>query len=167
MIARRASSSWSSSVDLATVKQHCRVVHDEEDALLSGMIHAAHERAEMETGIAYGAAEWVLETTSSCDTTFPVWPINEIISVEREGTAFAGYTLVRTSRGNALSIQDWPGDLVIRVNAGGPMPETVRQAILMMVAHWYDQRSAVSEANVQEVPLAVSALLGLHRRMFV
>lgn len=42
-------------------------------------------------------------------------------------------------------------------------PQSIVQAILMLVAHWYNHREAVSEASYKNVPLAVTALLNAHR----
>lgn len=35
----------------------------------------------------------------------------------------------------------------------------LKQAILMLVGHWYNQREAVGQANLAEVPLAFEALV--------
>jgi hypothetical protein len=42
------------------------------------------------------------------------------------------------------------------------VPETIRTAILMLVAHWYANREPVSDAQMHDVPLSVQALLGAH-----
>jgi len=43
------------------------------------------------------------------------------------------------------------------------MPEKVRQAMLLMIGHWYENREAVSEKDLKEVPRAADALLWMER----
>lgn len=42
-------------------------------------------------------------------------------------------------------------------------PEDVKQAAKMLVAHWFDQRSAVSEVQQRAVPFGVRTLIANHR----
>lgn len=44
-----------------------------------------------------------------------------------------------------------------------PAPADIVQAARMLVAHWYDNRMAVSEAGLQPVPFGVKALIANHR----
>lgn len=48
---------------------------------------------------------------------------------------------------------------------GGSLPPTLQQAVLMIAAHWYNQREAVSSAQMAEVPYTVQALLKPYRRL--
>ncbi|NIP96559.1 MAG: phage gp6-like head-tail connector protein, partial [Akkermansiaceae bacterium] len=45
------------------------------------------------------------------------------------------------------------------------VPETTRQAIRLLVGHWYENREAISTSGAvpKEVPLGVQALLWLER----
>jgi uncharacterized phage protein (predicted DNA packaging) len=43
------------------------------------------------------------------------------------------------------------------------MPPEIRQAILILVSHWYDNRALVSKDRQQEIPFAVSALIANYR----
>lgn len=40
----------------------------------------------------------------------------------------------------------------------------VEQAVLMLVAHWYENRAAVEGGSVVEVPLGVERILWYHKR---
>ena len=42
--------------------------------------------------------------------------------------------------------------------------ETVDQAELMLIAHWYAVRETVGAVNMTEVPMATTAMLDMHRR---
>ncbi len=43
------------------------------------------------------------------------------------------------------------------------VPPSIRHAILLLVSQWYDQRGAVSERALSEIPFGVAALLENHR----
>ncbi len=46
----------------------------------------------------------------------------------------------------------------------GDVPESIRQAMLLLIGHWYENREAVNVGNiVSEMPMAVEALLFPHR----
>jgi uncharacterized phiE125 gp8 family phage protein len=62
----------------------------------------------------------------------------------------------------------WPEGTAVRVSwvAGTGTPEPARQAILLLVGHWYMSREAAA-AGVSELPLGVAALLAPLRRVGV
>lgn len=45
--------------------------------------------------------------------------------------------------------------------------DTLRQAMLMMIGHWYATREAVEPASLTVVPMAAKAMLDMHRRITV
>lgn len=42
-------------------------------------------------------------------------------------------------------------------------PASIQQAILLLIGHWYTNREAIGQANLTQLPLAVDALLSLHK----
>lgn len=48
---------------------------------------------------------------------------------------------------------------------GGSLPATLQQAALMIAGHWYNQREAVSGAQMAEVPYSLQALIKPYRRL--
>jgi uncharacterized phiE125 gp8 family phage protein len=42
-------------------------------------------------------------------------------------------------------------------------PMTIVQAMLLLIAHWYEHREAASELPLKNIPLAVDALLSIHK----
>lgn len=48
-------------------------------------------------------------------------------------------------------------------SAGSNVPEDIRRAIGLMVAHWYENREAASEGALQSIPVGVDALLEPYR----
>lgn len=147
-----------SLVTLADVKANSRIMHDDDDLLLQDMIDAAHERAEEETGRVFGEGEWIIEADSECERLIaPIWPIV---------TAPVGWLIETAGRDAVLIAGDWPTDRRITVTAGEPMPRTVRQAILMIVGYWFDQRNTASAEPMKDVPYGADALLRMNRRMY-
>ncbi len=49
--------------------------------------------------------------------------------------------------------------------ADGTLPAPLRHAVMMLAAHWYNQRESVSTAQMHEVPSAVDALVKPYRRL--
>ena len=52
-------------------------------------------------------------------------------------------------------------------DAAADVPQALRQAILLLVGHWYAQREAAATANMAEVPYAVRALCDGYRMQFM
>lgn len=156
MIARRLGQ-VQAAVTLAEVKANARVLHDDEDFLIQRLIEAAHVRAEHETGRVFGSGEWVIEFDATADKMeAPIWPITGVP---------AGWSLQRSGRAASLVAGEWPADLRVTVTAGEPAPETVRQAIILMACHWFENRRTAGDGK-GEMPYGVTALLALERRMF-
>lgn len=61
-------------VTVADVKQHLRITHSSDDALLARLISSAREVVEMQTGVTLAAAdyEW---TPEAIEAKYPLWPV--------------------------------------------------------------------------------------------
>jgi uncharacterized phiE125 gp8 family phage protein len=46
-------------------------------------------------------------------------------------------------------------------------PEDVKQAVRMLVTHWFENRGVVSDAAANEIPLGVDMILSAHARVVV
>ena len=180
-------------VTLAEAKKHCRAEHfDDDDAYLQALIDAATVNIDGPEGwLGRAVREQVLELTIDrfpCATDYGrpgavKLPMPTLISVDaleytatdgttdtitdfREfgvGAPFGGYILP------ALS-SSWPsvlgdaGSVRITFTAGyETIPKTIKHAVLLMVGHWYENREAVTEADMSDLPMGVSALLSPHR----
>lgn len=51
------------------------------------------------------------------------------------------------------------------VNECGHLPKMLQQAVLMLAAHWYNQRESVAGVAMHEVPDSVSALIKPYRKL--
>ena len=58
-----------------------------------------------------------------------------------------------------------PVQVTFTAGYGAPeyVPWDIKAAICMLVAHWYEQRSAASDKEQRPMPFAVDVLLGKHR----
>lgn len=168
-------------VTLEAAKVHLRVEHDADDALISAQITAAREWAEGFTGLKVLEQTWDV-LLQSCPPSFyriPVGPVRSVVSI----TYRTGDDIVATVPTDAyyLAGEDlhlvpgasWPGaavSIVIRVMVGvatvDEVPRAIRQAILLVVGHWYANREAINIGNiVTPIPLAAESLLWLIRRV--
>lgn len=149
-------------VAVADAKAQLRIGHDSEDDLISGLIRAAREEVEGQTGVAMIAQNWRL--------TLDRWPrfgraallrhpVTEILSVtvygsEGEATLVDPntYEADLVSRPARLYFGARPetsrimNGIEIDFAAGfgadaDAVPEQLKRAILMLVAHWYEFRA--------------------------
>lgn len=173
-------------ITLEEAKLHLRVSHDEEDGLIEGLIRAATQHVDGWTGI-LGRA--VMPQTWRQD--FDSWrclrlllnPVREIESItyrdsggDQQTLDPAAYVLRADGGGAYVDLapgQSWPAvasrvdAISVTYEAGyDEAPEPIRQAMLLLIEHWYDNRQAVIVGtNAVEVPLAFGDLLAPYRRM--
>jgi len=154
----------SEPVTLAVVKTHLRLSHDSEDELIDGLIRAAREDVERTTGVAMIDQNWrlVRDHWPRGDRLALVrHPVREILSVtlfDKEGEADvmdpADYQLDDVSRPARLHFKRRPQSLRamngveidFKAGFGGvgtDVPDLLRRAVLMLVAHWYEFRASI------------------------
>lgn len=170
----------SEPVTLAEAKAQCRVDGDDDNDKLNALIAAARGHVEGYTGTPLVSRTVTVKCDGFCDfTAFPVVPLTSVSSVSYIDGAGATQTLSTTvyevrSDGLIASLaltadQTWPtiqtGSRVTVTAIVGysAVPDAIKHAILLLIAHWFDQRSPVSEKPMSEVPHAVEALLTNHR----
>lgn len=150
-------------VTLAEVKAHLRLDHDSEDELLSGLIRAAYEDVERTAGLALIEQSWRLALDKwpreGC-VTIPLYPVREILAVTAygfEGEASligpSAYQADMASRPARLHF-DGPPEALRAMNgieidfvagfgeAAPDVPDLLRRAIVLLVAHWYEFRAS-------------------------
>jgi uncharacterized phiE125 gp8 family phage protein len=54
---------------------------------------------------------------------------------------------------------------LIAIGNSGVMPAPIVQAIMMLAAHWYNQRESVSTTQMHQVPDSLSALIKPYRKL--
>lgn len=166
----------------AEAAYHLRAVPEDEE-LIVGFLAAATSRVELEAGRAFGAQTWeaVLSEFPAGNICLGFGPVTAITSIVYKDADGIEQTLDASlyeiedasSAAEIIPLADWPttaegaNTIVVRFEAGDGWPADAKQAVLMLAAHWYSTREAVSDGAVVEVPYAVTSLIGLRRRMHV
>lgn len=166
----------------AEAKAHTRIDDDAEDAYLEGLIGAALEFIEGPHGIGIAVApcEWKLRLDCFPDCIqIPLCPVQKVDSIEYvdpngdtqtladfQADIYSAPARVIPAYGAAWpATRAVPNAVTVTFTAGySPLPKTLRQAMLLLVAHWYENREPVNIGNiVNELPFAVEALLNKFR----
>ena len=176
-------------VSLAEAKAHLRVDSDHEDALIGQLVAAARLYVERALGLALITQGWsyFLDAwpRSSC-VALPISPVQSVASVtlhEASGGTVAvapeNYAVDALSQPARILFKGAPPQFLprelnafeIAFNAGygdeaEDVPQPIRQAILLLIAHWFERREpVVLGLSVQEVPATVAGLLSSYRKV--
>jgi uncharacterized phiE125 gp8 family phage protein len=171
-------------VTLATGKTQCRLtaVDTSFDDEITRLITVARDHVEKRTGMRYAERSITIECDSFSDfaSRLPEAPLKTVTSVTYTDAEGASQTLADTiyqPAGNRFSPtielkpdQSWPevapaSRIELVATFGGDVPPEVVQAMLMLIAHWFNVKEAVNVGNiVTEVPMAVDALLTTEQR---
>jgi uncharacterized phiE125 gp8 family phage protein len=177
-------------ISVQEAKEHCRIDLSDEDALIEGYAQAARQHIETITGRALITQRWALRLDGwPCWIDVPKSPlINTVdlpVVITYVDTAGAPQTLATdqyridapagptAGRGrieaaygvtwpslqsvlNSATVTFWAG----YGTSGDTVPRPIRQAMLLLIGHWYRNRESINIGNiVNELPQAVSALL--------
>jgi uncharacterized phiE125 gp8 family phage protein len=177
-------------VTLAEAKAHVRVDHADDDSLITALIAAATDHLDGYTGILGRAL--ITQTWRQDFAAFApklrlaLRPVASVASV----TYFDGdnasqtlsasiYGLFEDGAGPYIALdpdQTWPGSYrrvdgvsvtYVAGEAAAAVPNAIKQAILLLVGHWYANREAVAEGQMHAVPMAAEALIQPYRRIGV
>lgn len=177
-------------IELDEAKDHCRVAHDEndEDPLIKNLILAAESHIDGYEGIlgrALITQTWVQELDRFwSEMRLPLAPIQSIASIRYYDINETQQTLADTVyrlHSDAVSPyitlqsdQEWPATFdrddaveitfVAGYGNADAVPETIRQAMLLMVGHWYENRELLVPGQLSPMPMAADALLQPYRR---
>lgn len=171
-------------VTLTEAKTHLRVDSSDEDAYISALITAAREiveRIHLWRALITQTWEYVLDDWPDEDVIkIPYPPLQSIVSItytDEDGNdhtlstdVYAVDTYSEPGRVVLKPGQTWPtadlwpaGAIRIQFVAGygdnaSDIPQPIRQAILLLVGHLYENREATGKA-AQEIPLGISAMM--------
>jgi len=175
-------------VSLDLVKQQIRIIHDDEDVLIESYIKASRQycedvqgRAYIEQTIRYTLDRW----PSRRWITLPRAPLMSVTHVKYtdidgnvETLDVADYTVdIKTEPGRVVlkNGKSWPSvslspqnAIEVEFKAGygstvANVPATSKQAIMMLVAHYYENRETIASRGhiPQQVPMATTHLLNM------
>lgn len=180
-------------VTLAEAKLHMRVDVADDDTLIAALVKTAREYIELITRprVAMVTQTWryVADTFPRGDTLeLRPWPLQSITSISYTDIEGATATIASTEylvdtasspgRLRLKSAAVWPSATLAELNGlriefvagygdtGASVPAALRQAILLLVSQWYENRelSLITGAIPKEMPFAVHALTAPWRR---
>lgn len=167
MTLRRIAAPTEFPVSLLEAKAQCQVLADDFDEMFLRLIQTANEVVSGDVGLVLAHEIWELKVTDPVGTvTLPLAPVSSIVSVN--GGDASGYTLSFTGDCATVSGAWPPGEVVIRFAVGGDVPFGLKQAMLMLIRHWFEEERGISaDGQAGRTAYAVEALVGRHRRGWV
>jgi uncharacterized phiE125 gp8 family phage protein len=176
-------------VSLSEAKEHLRVDANDEDALIASLIAAARLLVERTLGLALITQGWSYFLDAWPERgciALPSLPVQAVSAVTVH--AEDGGSAVVDADGYAVDVLSSPARIVLTAalpsvaarafnaceiaftagygDAASDVPQPIRQALLLLVAHWFERREPIElGAGPQEVPAIVSGLLQPYRRV--
>jgi uncharacterized phiE125 gp8 family phage protein len=173
-------------LSLAEAKVFLRLETADDDPLIAAFISAARLHVETLTGLAFVTQRWRM--------VLDCWPANGRIAVrpaplqaliaarvfdfDGEVRTIDAQAFVPDASTSTLSFIPWALPMPTRIGAGveldiavgfgdaaSDVPEPIRQAIRLLVAHWYENRAIVAGAEMAPVPSHAAALIAPYRML--
>lgn len=173
-------------VSLAEAKAFLRVDHDDDDDVILALASASRVHIETQTRRALITQGWRLS--------FDAWPADGRVAVvpgplrelgaarvfDFNGAAHAVdvQNFVPDLAASALAFAPWavpaPGRLAAGIeldvtvgygDAATGVPEPLRQAVRLLIAHWYENRGLAALGTVTVLPTTVAALIAPYRML--
>lgn len=183
-------------VTLAELKTHTTISHANDDGYLSALLAVATAQVERDAGVALVKQRWEAVYQCFPDIIRLPWPpLLDVVSVKYYDTDNVQQTLdtaeyVVLTHGNAGRVlpapdKSWPSvqsgrlDTVVvtydagyvDVDGGGspindaPLP--IKQAVMVLAAHLYENREATAPIALAEVPMSYESLVASFSRAAV
>ena len=176
-------------LSISEAKEHLRVDTNTDDVLISAYVEAVNDMLDAkwgELGRALVTQTWAAKLNGFPygDIVLPIAPVQIVTSIKyqdandtEQTVASANYRLINRSEYAFIELASgasWPQTLnqtdvvTITFDAGYgasamDVPEGIRMAARLMVAHWYENREAVTEKSMAEMPMGIRALLMKYR----
>ena len=130
------------------VRKHLKLLPDDDEDLVE-LIRAAREYCENYTGQSYGIEMVEVDVDEGKVIDLPRLPVRSIIEVTSNGETVEPFSV-----DPAFGVVVLPGaktNIHIKYSSGAALPMTVRQAMLMLIAHWHSNREAVVVGAIASV----------------
>ena len=165
-------------------KAHCRIDSSADDTMITSLIQAAREYVERFCGRRLITQTWDLKLDMWPDVIQVPYPplisVSSITYVDSAGTtqtlATTEYTVDATREPGRIYpafgkvwpvLQDIPVAVSVRFVAGyanaAAVPQGIKQAMLLLIEHWYELREPIMMKEVRDAPLSVENLLWQYR----
>ena len=161
-------------IPLRDLREYLRLDNHDSDALLEDLERAAVAHVERVTGLHLGPPQTRTETITGTGNRYLMLrtlpqPGTAVTVADSYGSAITDFrTVGRTLlRDVNWGFHGWPVNYTVTYTVGVARhqePRDAWQAVLLLVAHWYENRvPAITGTIAGEVPLTVNALLGSMR----
>lgn len=179
----------SEPVTTAEAKSHLRVDIADDDTLIAALIAAARQAFEEINGRSLFTTTWklILDAWPAGETiVLPRPPLQSVTSIVYTDTD--GNTTVWGASNYVVETMRTPGRVYLGYNKSWPtatlrpaspitvtyvsgwadvadIPQRYKQAILLLVGHWYENREAIASSGAmpKEIPLAYESLVMMDR----
>lgn len=169
-------------ISLTKIKQHLRLETNEDDAFLLDLLEAATNCLENTIGQKLVTQVWrqYTELAPPCDVVrlevYPVQNIDQVISYDLDGSPnivnSSDYVLLKTDDRPFVRIRSLTNIAVLELDVrcgfgdeGMATPAALRQALVMLVAHWFEFRGATAATDQPiSLPSGFQALIAPFRR---
>ncbi len=161
-------------------KAFLRLEHDAEDAFINSLIKTSRLHIEAALGLALIMQTWRVTSRagSLIPIALPLFPLGEVLSVAtidnndmlteipeacwRADTDGRPVTIAVDAEFGARVAVDFSAGFGVSPE---DVPEPIKQALLLLIAHWYEHRDPVTiGTSSAKVPMTVSALLEPYRQ---
>ena len=171
-------------VSVETAKGFLRVDHALEDALIASLVKAARDKGEELSRRAFITQTWEMIIDAwPGNNRLRIWrpPLQSVTSVKYYDSnnaehTWTDYVVDTRNEPGVIIFNSLPSDallesgaIVVRFVAGygsaeSNVPERIKTAILLLVAHWYEHREAINVGNiVSEIPMGSKHLFMAER----
>ena len=176
------------AVTVEEAKLQVRQDASADDDLILGLIELAQSYVEDVCDAALVNQTWdmFLDGFPGSVLEIPKWPLVSVTGVyyTAEGASEATYSSAnyvvdvynKPGKIKLVSSASWPGDELVVVNGvrvrfvagygtgGSAVPRRMRQAMLLLIGHWYENREETWEKRLESIPMGVESLLWEYRR---
>lgn len=172
-------------LSLTDAKNFLRVEHGDDDAIITSLVSAARNHVEALTRCALITQTWrlVLDRWPDGGRIAPrIGPLRALTAVRvfdaaGEASIIDPDIFVIDAAAGVLAAPAWslpvPGRSIAGIEldidvgfgaAAGDVPQILRQAIRMLVAHWYENRGLIAiGSSVAMMPASVNAMISSYR----
>lgn len=172
----RISAPTSTVVTLAEAKAHLYISHDDDDATVSLAIDAATAFIEGPNGVGVALLDQSYRLSLDhfpASIPLPIWPVKEVTSITIAGETIdpASYSTDTDSNPAAIATKSprnlcERGSVKIEFVAGfgdaADVPADLKQAVLLLVGHFYANREEVGDQK-HALPLGATTIINRYR----
>lgn len=181
------------AVTLEEAKEHLQITGNDEDGYIYALTKAATQYFDVPDGLINRALitqTWKVSVSKAENNCIylPVTPIQSVSSIDYYDTddvsqsltvgdfwliANSGKAYITPKNGVSWPSTSTRADAISVTFVAGygddesDVPDLIRQAVLLTVRHWFDNRSATSDYAIREVPMAIESIVNIYRKGWV